>query len=66
MVSSTPASVEPRVEPGADGFDRLQDLGDPLERVVLGLDRDEHAVGGGERVDGQRAERRRAIEEHEA
>ena len=37
----------------------------PLERVVLGLHRHEHAVGGGERVDGQRAERRRAVEEDE-
>ena len=37
----------------------------PFERVVLRLHRHEHAVGRGERVDRERPERRRAVEEDE-
>ena len=44
-------------------LDRAEQLREPFERVVLRLDGDEHAVGGGERVHGQRAERGRAVEE---
>ena len=65
IVSSTPASVELRVQPRPDELDRAEELREPLERVVLGLHRHEHAVGGGERVHGQRAERGRAVEEDE-
>ena len=36
----------------------------PLERVVLALHRHEHAVGRGQRVDREDAERRRAVDEH--
>ena len=43
----------------------LQELRQALERVVLRLHRHEHAVGGRERVDGQRPERGRAVEEDE-
>ena len=60
-----PRDREPRVEPRLDEVDRAEQLREALERVVLGLHRHEHAVGGGERVDGQRAERRRAVEEDE-
>ena len=49
-----------------DEVDRAEELREALERVVLRLHGHEHAVGGGERVDGQRAERRRAVEEDEA
>ena len=37
----------------------------PFERVVLGLHRDDHVVGGGKGVHRQRAERGRAVEQHE-
>ena len=59
------AEHEARVEPAADEVDRARQLGEPLERVVLGLHRDEHAVGRRERVHGQRPERGRAVEEDE-
>ena len=36
-----------------------------LERVVLALDRDDHVVRGGEAVDGQQPERRRAVDQGE-
>ena len=65
IVSSTPPIAEARVEPAADQVDRLHQLAQPFERVVLGLHRHEHAVGGGERVHGQRPERGRAVEEDE-
>ena len=54
-----------RVQPRPDELDRVEQLGEPLERVVLALHRDEDAVGGRERVDRQRAERRRAVDEDE-
>ena len=43
----------------------MEELRQALERVVLRLHRHEHAVGCGERVDGERPERRRAVEEDE-
>ena len=39
------------------------ELAQPLEGVVLALDRDQHRVGRGQGVDGEQAERRRAIDE---
>ena len=45
--------------------DVAQELAQTLERVVLALDRDEHVVGGREAVDGQQAERRRAVDQGE-
>ena len=51
------------IEPGLDELDRAEQLRQPLERVVLGLHRNDHAVGGGERVHGQRPVRGRAVEE---
>src|ERR1044071_6356416 len=39
--------------------------GEALEREVLRLDRHDDAVGGDQRVDGQRAQRRRAVEDDE-
>ena len=65
IVSRTPAIERLRVEPRLDQVDRLHELREALERVVLGLHRHDHAVGRGERVDRQRAERRRAVEQHE-
>ena len=57
---------EPRVQARLHELDRAEQLREPLEGVVLGLHRHDHPVGGGERVHGQRAERRRAVEEDEA
>ena len=54
-----------RVEPATDQLHRAQQLRQPLECVVLRLHRHEHAVGGGEGVDGQRPERGRTVEENE-
>ena len=65
MVRSRPASERRGLRRAADPLDRVEQLRQPLERVVLALDRDEDAVGGRERVHGQRAERRRAVEEDE-
>ena len=48
-----------------DQLDRLHELRETLERVVLRLHRHEDAVGRGERVHGERPERRRAVEEDE-
>ena len=42
---------------------RSDELGQPLEGVVLALDRDQDRVRRSERIDGQEAERRGAIEE---
>ena len=39
----------------ADEIDRRDQLGQALERVVLALDRDQHRVGGRQRVDGEQA-----------
>ena len=59
------ADAERRVEPPADQVDRLHQLAQPFERVVLRLHRHEHAIGGRERVHRQRPERGRAVEEDE-
>ena len=66
IVIRIPANPSLRVQPGLDELDRAEQLREPLERVVLGLHRHDHPVGGGERIDGQRAERRRTVEEDEA
>ena len=66
IVSRMPASASFGFRRALHELDRAEQLRQPLERVVLGLHRHDHAVGGGERVHGQRAERRRAVEEHEA
>ena len=41
----------------------LTRCGEALHRVVLRLDRDDHAVGGDQRVDGEQAQGRRAVDE---
>src|SRR5262249_30212915 len=42
--------------------DRLENVRQALHGVVLALERNEGAVGGGQRVQGQEAKRRRAID----
>ena len=60
-----PGQRQLRVQPCAHQLDRVQQLGQALERVVLALDRHEHAVGRRERVHGQRPQRGRAVDEDE-
>ena len=48
-----PADSEARVESFPDELDRLQQLREPLERVELALQRNEHPIGRDERVDGE-------------
>ena len=38
-------------------------IGEPFEREVLAVERDEHRVGGDERVEREQAERRRRVDE---
>src|SRR5207244_13385985 len=59
------ADAEARIEAAADQVDRLHQLAETLERVVLRLHRHQHAVCSRERVDRQGAERRRAVEKDE-
>ena len=65
IVIRTPAIASRGLSRALIEVDRLHELREALERVVLGLHRHDHAVGRGERVDGQRPERRRAVEEDE-
>ena len=52
------------IELGADRVDDLDEGGEALQGVVLGLDRDDHAVRRDEAVDGQEPEGRRAVDDH--
>src|SRR5512140_578469 len=47
-----------------DSVDRIEELRQSLESVVLALDRDENGVGCGEHVDGEEAQRWRAVDEY--
>ena len=55
--------VERGVERGADPAQRGDEIGEPLEREVLAVERNQHRVGGDERVQRQQAERRRRVDE---
>ena len=54
---------QPGVQVGLDHLDAAEQLGQPLEGVVLALDRDEHLASPDQRVQRQQAERRRAVDE---
>ena len=56
--------LELGVEPHPDLLDRAQELGQALEREELALQRHQHGVGSGERVNGQEIERGRAVDEN--
>ena len=60
-----PGDAQPRVELALDEPERVEQAGQALEREVLGLHRHDHLVGRDERVDGERPERRRAVEQRE-
>ena len=51
------------VEPVAHLVDRLDEHRDAAQREELALERDDHAVARGERVDGEQAERRLAVDQ---
>ena len=55
--------VERRVERGADAAHRADEIGEPFEREVFAVQRNQHGVGGDERVQRQQAERRRTVDE---
>ena len=44
---------EPRIERAAHALDRVEQSRETLERVVLGLERHDDGIGGGERVQRQ-------------
>ncbi len=52
------------VEGVLDAIDRRHEVGQPLEREVLALERHQHPRRRGERVERQQAERGRAVEDH--
>ena len=60
-----PRQPQVRIDVLLDQAHVPQELPQPLERVVLALDRNDELLRGGERVDRQQAERRRAVEEDE-
>ena len=51
------------IERNAYAFDRRHQLGDPLEREVLAIERNQDGVGRDETVERQQAERRRRVDE---
>ena len=55
--------VERRVERGAHAAHRADEIGEPFEREVFAVQRNQHGVGGDERVQRQQAERRRTVDE---
>ena len=55
--------VERRVERRANAAHRADEIGEAFEREVLAVERNQHRVGGDERVERQQAERRRAVDE---
>ena len=57
--------VERRVERGADAPQRGDEIGEPFEREVLAVERNQHGIGGDERVEREQAERRRRVDEDE-
>ena len=58
-----PVHLEARVRAGAHELDRLQHVGEPLERVVLALERDDDALRRDEPVQREEPERGRAVDD---
>src|SRR5699024_7117056 len=55
--------VDARAEVSSDHVDVAEQLTETLQRVVLALDGDQYLPGGDHAVDGEQAERGRAIDE---
>ena len=51
------------IERGAHAAHRADEIGEPFEREVLAVERNQHGVGGDERVQRQQTERRRTVDE---
>jgi hypothetical protein len=60
-----PFDAQRRIEIAAHAIERLEQAREPLERVVLALERDQHAVRRRQGVEGEQPERRRAVDQHE-
>ena len=65
IVRSKPLDLEPRIEVRAHFLHRLHEIGQPLERVVLALHRNQHRVGRAQAVQREQRQRRRTIEQDE-
>jgi hypothetical protein len=59
-----PLDLEPLVQSPSDALERIQELAHALESEEFGLDGDEHRIGGRQRVHGEEAEARRAVDDH--
>src|SRR6266513_2738761 len=57
--------IELRIQVLADLLDRVDEIREPLERVVLALHRDHHRIGCYQSVQGEYVPRRRAVEQDE-
>ena len=60
-----PGHRQPRVQFALDQGQGVQQAGKPLEREILRLDGDDHAICRDKRAHRQRAERRRTVEQRE-
>ncbi len=58
-------NLQGRIKPRFNNADCIEELAYTLEGKVLGLNRDNHRVGGREGVDSDKAQRRRAVDEYE-
>ena len=54
-----------RVQFPAHESEGVEELDQALEREILGLNRNDHAIGGSQSVDGHGAQRRRTVKERE-
>ena len=52
-----------RIEVSRDQIDVFEQLAEPLEGVILALNRDNYLTGGGEAVHRDQAERRRTVDD---
>ena len=59
-----PLQLEARIEVVADEIDRRHQLAQPLQGVVLALEWDDDAVGSGQRVHREQAERWWTVQQH--
>src|SRR5216117_65988 len=63
--SKQPFDIELRIQVLADLLDRVDEIGEPLERVILALHRDHHRIGCHQSVQGEYVQGRRAVEQDE-
>ena len=63
IVRTIPSTSSAGVGAGLDELDGLEHVGEPLERVVLALERDDDALGRHQPVEREQAERGRAVDD---